>query len=160
MGKRDELERAERMLSDQLSKVRGALRGMFPSEADDQQCTREATLKTTEQFFDLVIEACEAEGIPTEHRWETIQRYAVTYGLWWECLHALRHEGQIVKHHTAAGLENKRNPRMIDFHQLSRSLAAFAAELGLSPKARQAVETGQRVRKTGDGPIVYRFGAM
>lgn len=55
---------------------------------------------------------------------DVVERYAVTYALWFECQARVRSEGMTWS-------DGSRNGRMIDLHKLNSSVASIRREMGL-----------------------------
>lgn len=109
--------------------------------------------------FDRVQGELQLAGI-TGAGFDVIERYAVTYALWFECQARVRSEGQ-------AWGDGSRNQRMIDLHKLCASVAAIRRELGLGvlvqdlPRGDTAEgDDASSLTKPAGLSLRYNFGAL
>ena len=124
----------------------------------DQMPQPDYLSQEAEECWDRIVAICEAEQIRIHHRPDLVEMYAVTWGLYRECVRGILAEGQVVQAILAEGtVETKRNPRMSDYHQFRNDLAKCANELGLSAKARLQIEQPGNEEAADDEPLVIRY---
>src|SRR6185369_4138942 len=90
--------------------------------------------------WDRAVAECIALKIDPEQRYDVLERYAVTYQLWFECQKRVRKEGQAITHKRGRTVEIERNPRMTDYHRLTEILGRIRGELGLSPLTKRKAD--------------------
>jgi phage terminase small subunit len=95
------------------------------------------------EAFDRVQEELSATGINGVGV-EVVERYAVTFALWYECQARVRSEGM-------SWGDGSRNTRMIDLHKLNSAVASLRREMGLGVTVEQAVESQSDTVDADDG---------